>query len=163
MDGTEFRFVKDVTKNWKKTYKFRDFSRTKVSPYSIIMNDLSNRSSDLAMCSIWLLTKYYQSYDLTTFYDQPCLTFLVPKPKKLNEATSIYTALSTNVWMMFLCFFLLSSLLLNFFSKMEKRLFRRHSQYTDFSSALLETINTVTSHSVHRFPSSGPVKILLAR
>ncbi|KAG4065154.1 hypothetical protein HA402_007551 [Bradysia odoriphaga] len=33
IDGTEIRFVKEVTKNWKKIYNFRDFSQTKLSPY----------------------------------------------------------------------------------------------------------------------------------
>lgn len=166
MDGIEFRFVKEVTKNWKKIYNFRDFSRTKVSPYTLIMQDLTNNTSDLAMCSIWLLEKKYKKYDLTTFYEQHCSTLLVPKPQKLNEATAIYTALSPMIRILLLFFFFLSSLLLNFFSKMEKRLNRQDSQYTELSRALLETINTATSHSVHRFSSQKdhvPVKILLIR
>lgn len=165
MDGTEFRFVHEVTKNWKKIYEFRDFSRTKISPYVTIMKDLLNRSSDLSACSIWLVEKHYISYDMTTFYDQTCSTFLVPKPKKLNEATAIYTALSTSVWSLFLCFLLLSSILLNLISKIEKALFQRVSQYTEFSRATLETINIATSHSVHRFPSNGKasIQILLTR
>lgn len=164
MDGTEFRFVKEVTKNWKKTYRFRDFSRTKAQPYTLIMQDLSNKTSDLAMCSIWFLEKYHKNYALTSFYDQLCATFLVPKPKKLNEATAIYKALSPSVWLLFLFFFLLSSVLLNCFSKMEKLLYQRDSQYLDFTRAVMETINTATSHSVHRFPiGQVPVKIILSR
>lgn len=164
MDGTEIRFVKEVTKNWKKSYNFRDFSRTKLSPYITIMNDLANQSSDLAMCSIWLMEKYYERYDLTTFYGQLCSTLLVPKPRKLNEASAVYTTLSTFVWILFLCFFLLSTILLNSISRMEKSLYRRESQYIDFTRALMETINTVTSHAVYRFPSGQKsLQILLSR
>lgn len=159
MDGTEFRLVKEVTKNWMKTFKFRDFSRTKSAPYKLIMSDLSNRSSDLAMCSIWLLEKYYESYDLTTFYDQQCATLVVPKPKKLHEATAIYTALNTHVWLLFLSFLLLSSIALNFISKMEKRFYQRESHYVDFTWTLIETVNVATSHSVHRFPSNSQVSL----
>lgn len=164
IDGTEYRFINEVTKNWNKTLNFRDFSRTKISPYLQVMNDLSNRSSDLAMCSIWMLGKYYRNYDLTTFYDQVCTTYLVPKPKKLNEASAIYTALNTSVWLLFLFFFLLSAILLTFISKLEKRLYRRESHYLEFTRALLETINIATSHSVHRFPNGQvAVKIILIR
>lgn len=164
MDGSEFRFVEDLTKNWKKSYNFRDFSRTKVAPYTFIMNDLSMNVSDMAMCSIWLIEKYYKSYDLTTFYDQNCATFLVPKPQKLNEASAIYKALDTSVWLLFLFFFLLSSILLNIISKMEKRLYERNSLYTDFTRAIMETLNTATSHSVHRFTNvQMSIKILLTR
>lgn len=166
MDGTEIRFVKEMTKNWKKTFTFRDFSKTKVSPYRYVMNDLSNGTSDLAMCSIFILGKNHSRYDFTTFYEQICSTFLVPKPRKLNEATAIYTALSPFVRLLFLFLLVLWSLLLNFISKMEKRLYQRESRYTDVTSAVLETINTATSHSVHRFPSQNgqvPVKILLTR
>lgn len=166
MDGTEFRFVKEITKNWNRTYKFRDFSRTKVPPYTLIVNDLLNKTSDLGMCSIWVLVKNYKRLDRTTFFEQHCLTILVPKPKKLNEATAIYRALGPITrHLLFICF-CVSSILLNFFSKMEKRLYQRNSQYTEFSRAVLETINTATSHPVHRFPrgdGQAPVKILLSR
>lgn len=102
--------------------------------------------------------------DMSTFYEQYCITLLVPKPKKLNEATAIYTALSAFIWLLLFLFFFSSSLLLHFISKMEQRLYQRDCQYTDFSRAVLETVNTATSHSVHRFPSEDaqiPVKILL--
>lgn len=166
IDGTEFRFVKEVTKNWKMTYKFRDFSRTKSSPYNHVMKDLTNKTSDLAMCSVWILGKNYMKFDFTTYYEQHCSVFLVPKPQKLNEATAIYTALGLTVRLMFAIFFILSSILLNFISKMEKLLYHRDSQYVDFVRAVMDTISIATSHSVDRFPSQKkqfPVKILLIR
>lgn len=130
-----------------------------------MMDDLTNRSSDLAMCSIRLTPKYYELYDLSTFYDQMCATFLVPKPVKLNEATAIYTALRRSVWLLFFCVLILSSILLNFISRVENRLYQRESQYIDFTTALMEIVNTGTSHPVHRFPSNDrlSIQILLIR
>lgn len=152
-----------MTKNWKKTYKFRDFSRTKVSPYSQVMQDLLNKTSDLAMCSVWILGKNYKTFDFTTFYEQHYTTFIVPKPRKRNEATAIYTALHPSVRWLLLLSFVLSCVLLNFISKMEKRLYQRSSQYTEFTRVVMETISAFTSHSVHRFPGQVAAKILLSR
>lgn len=164
IDGTEFRFVQALTKNWKKSFNFRDFSRTNVSPYDMVMTDLSNKSADMSMCSIWLLQKYYRIFDLSTFYDQQCSTFLVPKPLKLNEATSIYMTLDSTVWFLFLFFFLLSSVLLYTIAKMEEQLYDKTSVFTDLTRSFLETIGMAASHPVGRIPrDQTSVKILLTR
>lgn len=164
MDGTDFRFVKEVTKKWKKTFSLRDLSRTKRPPYVVILEDLSSNLSDLAMCNPWITAENYILYDFTTFYDAECSTFLVPKPRKLNEATSIYTALNTYVWLLFLSLFLLATISLNIISKIEKRLYRRESKYIHFPKVLLETIR-VTLLQPAQFLSKSrlSLRILMTR
>lgn len=164
MDGVEFRVVREVTKKWKKNFKFRDFERVKINPYVSILNDLSNKSSDMSMCALWLIEDIYKQHDLSTFYEKQCLTLLVPKPRKLHEATAIYTTLERHVWLIFFFFFLLSIVLLNKIAKIEKLLNESDSIFTDFSVTVMETINTATSHSVARFPDDQiSVKIVLIR
>lgn len=164
MDGIEFRFVREVTKNWKKSFQYRDYSRVKGNPYVSILEDLSNDTSDMSMCALWLLGDTYEHYDLSTFYAKQCLTFLVPKPIKLHEATAIYTTLGTHVWLLFLFVCLLSIVLLNNIAKIEKQLNNSDSIFTDLSVTVMETINTATSHSVARFPDNQlSVKIVLIR
>lgn len=164
MDGIEFRLVREVTKKWKKTFKLRDFSKVKINPYLSILLDLSNKTSDIAMCSLWLIEDIYKQYDLSTFYEKQCLVLLVPKPMKLNEATAIYTTLDTPVWLLFLFFFVLSTVLLNWIAKMEQNFNESSSVFTDLTFTIMETINTATSHSVVRFPTDQTsVKILLIR
>lgn len=165
MDGTEFRFVKDITRNWQKTFNLRDSSRTNHSPYEVLPNDLLNGTSDMAMCSIWLLEKNYKRFDLTTFYDEMCSTFLVPKPKKLNEAIAIYTALQKYVWMLFLSVLLMSIIALSLITKIERSLSIENARQIDLSHAILETIAIVSSLPIYRLPSNSQVsaKILLIR
>ncbi len=164
MDGIEFRFVRELTKNWKKTFTFRDFSLVKSNPYSAILNDVANNTSDLSMCALWIIEDIYKEYDLSSFYVKQCVTFLVPKPIKLHEATAIYTTLGTYVWLLFLFAFLLSIVLLNKIAKFEKCLNDSDSDFTDFSVTVLETVNAATSHAVTRFPNNQTsVKILLIR
>lgn len=164
MDGIEFRFVREVTKNWKKTYKFRDFARVKINPYVAILDDLANKSSDMSMCALWIIDDIYNRYDLSTFYVKQCVMFLVPKPMKLPEATAIYTTLDTHVWLLFLFAFLLSIISLNNIAKLEKRLNDSDSDFTDLTVTVFEAVNAATSHSVTHFPNDQTsVKILLIR
>lgn len=164
MDGIEYRFVREVTKNWKKTFKFRDFSRVKSNPYVAILDDLANNSSDLSMCALWIIDDIYKRNDLSTFYVKQCLMFLVPKPMKLHEASAIYTTFDTYVWLLLLLALLLFIVLLNNIAKFEKHLSDSDSVFTDLTITILETINAATSHSVTHFPSDQTsVKILLIR
>ncbi|KAJ6642098.1 hypothetical protein Bhyg_07044 [Pseudolycoriella hygida] len=162
MDGLEYRLMHEITKSWKKNFKFRDFTKVKINPYAKILDDLSNESSDMAMCALWLVEDINRNFDLSTFYVNQCLTFLVPKPIKLNEATAIYTTLHSYVWLLFSFFLLLSIFLLNNIAKIEKRLNGSDSVFTDITVTVIETLNTATSHSVVHFPyNQTSVKLVL--
>lgn len=164
MDGIEYRFVRELTKNWRKTFQFRDFSRVKTNPYAAILNDLANKSTDLSMCALWIIDDTYAKYDLSTFYVRQCVLSLVPKPMKLHEASAIYTTLDSFVWLIFLLAFVLYIVLLNSTAKLEKCLNDSDSVFTDFTVTVLEAINAATSHSVTHFPNDQiSVKIVLIR
>lgn len=164
MDGIEYRVVREVTKNWKKSFKFRDFSRVKSNPYAAILDDVANKSSDMSMCALWIIEDIYKHYDLSTFYVKQCVMFLVPKPMKLHEASAIYTTFDTYVWLLLLFAFLLSIVLLNNMAKSERSLNDSDSVFTDLTVTVLETVNAATSHSVTHFPNDQiSVKILLIR
>lgn len=164
MDGTEFRFIKEVTKNWKKTFNFRDFSLVKQNPYVAILRDLSTDETDMSMCALWFMADTYKLYDMSTFYEDQCLLLLVPKPMKLNEATAIYTTLDKYVWLLAFFFFLWSIVSLNVVAKMESELNGSTSAFVDFAVTVMETVSAATSHSVTRFPTHQlSVKIILMR
>lgn len=124
-----------------------------------MFEDLANDTADLA-CSIWLMLEYANEYDLSTFHSHECITFLVPKPKRLSEITAIYTTLSAQVWLVFgLCFFSTGVLM---WSSARIQTMERNI-YANFSRTFLELMNIATSHGVGYFPTQHSINILLTR
>lgn len=158
-DGVEYHLLKQVTKNWKVKYILRDLSRTLISPWITMFEDLVNRTADIAMCSVWV-TDYENRFDLATYHHHECATLLVPKPTKLSEITAIYTTLSGQVWLIFAFFFAATGMLMWSSAKLDTV---QTAAYANFSRTFLEMINIATSHGVGHFPRQHSIKILLMR
>lgn len=75
-DGLEYRILLEITKPWTIEHKKCDISNTIVDPWSTVLHNINNGSSDLAMCSVWLNLKSATYYDVTNHIDYQCGTFL---------------------------------------------------------------------------------------
>lgn len=165
LDGVEYRMVHEITKNWKVKFVKRDLSDEVKEPWTAILQDVKNDNADIAMCLQWLQLHRIQNYDYTTYYDHLCLTMLVPKPRRLNEASAIYLAFNVYVWALFCFFFLLTGLLITIFANigLNKQFTLHDVVFKDFKRTFLEMINLATSHGVDNEPKQKSVNILITR
>lgn len=160
-DGIEYRLIHEVTKNWNVKHLMRDESKTGITPWITMFNDLENRTADLAMCSIWLKS-IDDKYDYTAYYNHECSTLMVPKPKRLSEMTAIYKTLTGEVWLTFGLFFFATGLLLRSTAMMDVEV--KRNVYVNMSEAFLDVTSIATQHGVNGFRKHQiSTKILLMR
>lgn len=175
LDGVEYRIIQAVARDWNITFVRRDFSSTVPNPWKTIMTDISDNVTDMGICSVWMDANRADSFDLSTYYDFQCHKFLVPRPIRLNEATAIYRTFNTAVWLLFLCVFLVTGVLLMTLSRMEPEandfddgglttVRRRPSAiHGNFIRSMLEMMNIATGHGVNRIPKQHSLNVLLIR
>ncbi|KAJ6643303.1 hypothetical protein Bhyg_08262, partial [Pseudolycoriella hygida] len=157
-NGIEYQLVREITKNWKIRYILRDESKTGISPWITMFDDLKNRTADIAMCSIWI-SVFDDKYDVSGYYNHECNTLLIPKPKRLSEMTAIYKSLSGKVWLTFGLLFSATGFLL--WSTAMVGIGDR-SAYVSLSRTFLEIMNIATLHGVNTLRQQQiSVKILL--
>lgn len=159
-DGIEYRLVREVIKNWNVTHILQDESKTGISPWIKMFDDLENHQADLSMCSIWV-SVFKDQYDVSSYYNHACNTLIVPMPKRLSETTAIYTTFSGEVWITFGVLFLTTGLLL--WASAMIGIVKR-TAYVHLSRSFLEIMNIATSHGVEILQTQKiSIKILLMR
>lgn len=164
LDGVEYRIIRAVTRGWKTSVVRRDISATVPNPWKTIMTDIADNRTDMGICSMWMNAKRADQFDLSTFYDFQCHKFLVPRPTRLNEATAIYRTLSLAVWILFLCFFLVTGLLLMALSRIDTiNSAADASMFNNFTRSMLEIVNIATGHGVNTIPKQHSINVLLIR
>lgn len=128
--------------------------------------DFIKNASDILLCSLWMNEINKENIEYSTFYDQQCVTFIVPKPKAVNPATYIYIALESQVWLNYLVYMMVTGFLLTLLTVLGIKVNKDHwvsSNFVYLSSSFTEVINIATSHGLKRFPLQKPLKILLMR
>lgn len=136
----------------------RDESKTGISPWITMFDDLENHTADLAMCSIWV-SVFKDQYDVSSYYNHACNTLIVPMPKRLSEITAIYTTFSGEVWLTFGLLFFATGILL-----WGSAMIGKQTVYVNVTRSLLEIMNIATSHGVDIFRTQRTsIKILLMR
>lgn len=157
-DGIEYRLVREVIKNWRVKHILRDESRTGISPWITMFDDLENHTADLAMCSIWV-SVFKDQYDVSSYYNHACNTLIVPMPKRLSEITAIYTTFSGEVWLTFALLFIAAGIVL-----WGSGTIGTQTVYVNVTRSFLEIMNIATSHGVEIFRTQRTsIKILLMR
>lgn len=158
LTGLEYKFVSEVTEHWNVTYAFED--KKWVAAFDI----LSNRTSDMFMCSVWLTESHIKKFDLTHYFDQQCLTMMVPRQKHFNEVAALYAALEPEVWILFTVSFVVVVVLLTAISRFGHRIKMYESHglpYRDAIKSFTEITNLTTTHGVSSFPTQTPIKITI--
>ncbi|XP_037052444.1 uncharacterized protein LOC119085982 [Bradysia coprophila] len=162
-DGLEFRILSEITHPWTIQPTKCDISQTISDPWSTVLKNVNNGTTDLAMCSVWLNLKSNDFYDATNYIDYQCGTFLVPKPTLVNPAAYLYMSLSRNVWMAFLFSFISTSIIMTLTARTGKRFLKKSwndKLYIDFSRSFLDSMNVATLHGIEKFPKQDSIKSL---
>lgn len=68
--------MNEITHPWTIEHMKCDISETIKDPWSTVLRNVNNGTSDLAMCSVWLNVKSDTFYDVTNHVDYQCGTFL---------------------------------------------------------------------------------------
>lgn len=154
-DGIEYKLIQNILKNnWKIVHHI--YNPSVSDPYKLIIGELVNRTIDAGLCSIWLNLWHYRRTELTTYYDQSCLTFLVPTPKSMYEMTLTYNTFSRTVGALTVFCFLLTALTLTLFGLMHES-----SGRTDIVFHLMELLSILTSHGSYCLRFTWPQRIVM--
>lgn len=157
-DGLEYWFLEDVTRGWNVQYNVYNKN------WSHVLKTIRKHKNDMALCSIWLTEYNYNSYSLTTYFDQQCLTMMVPRQKPINAAAVIYLSLKSNIWLYFGIAFVSIAFVLVGITKMEIYFEFYNSKNLPFrtlSDAFLEVVNIMTSHGMTHFPLQTSIKFAI--
>lgn len=154
----EYWFVEDVTRGWNIEYTVYNKSWTKA------LGSIHRNENHMVLCAIWLTKTNYRNYALSSYFDQQCLTIMVPRQKPINVAAVIYLSLQPNVWLYFGISFISIVFVLTGISKLGIKLKMYDTQKLPFrsiSKACIEVINTATEHGMKTFPSQTPIKFAI--
>lgn len=160
-DGVEYRCLKEITKNWK--IKF-NLNNNLVDSWQKTISDTINNISDVSMCSIWQNIHNFNLMDLSLYVDYQCITFVVPRPIPISQATFIYLSFNSTVWIAFILTLITTTILLNVLTltinKLQIESFKS-SKFLRLTTSCTEIINSATSHEIINIPKNGSIRILL--
>lgn len=156
----------DITRGWRINFRNLEKNCRKCEIWYLTRMDFIKNASDILLCSLWMNEINKVNIEYSTFYDQQCVTFIVPKTKAVNPACYIYIALEGKVWLNYLSYLFITGFLLTLLTVLGIKVIKAQWMSSNFlylSSSFTEVINIATSHGLRRFPSQKPLKILLMR
>lgn len=167
VDGIEYRIFLEISKHWNATINLhRIHPNENWDPYETIRMDVTNKSSDMAMCSIWLTYENYNAFDLTSFIDRQCITFLVPVQKLISDVSTIYIALSGAVWALYIGTCIIVGILLiimaNIYFK-QMNVGYKIGSFDYLSESYMNLVNIASAHGIQRFPKPIALKTIFMR
>lgn len=160
-DGVEFRCLKEVTKNWKIDL---NLNNKLIDSWDKTISDTINNISDVSMCSIWQTLDNLKRMDLSLYVDHQCITFVVPRPVPIAQASFIYLSFSLTVWAIFIVILIATAILLHVLTRTRIKLKItnvENSKFCELTSSLTELINSATAHEIPNIPKNVPIRILL--
>lgn len=167
VDGIEYRIYSEISKHWNTSVNLRTpNSKENGDPYKAVLRDVKDGKSDLALCSIWMNHEHYRDFDLTSFIDRQCVTFLVPVNKLVRDGSTIYNSLSGAVWVLYIGAFISTGIILFFMARVYFRKINvgQGTQAFDFFSRnYMDLVNIASSHGIQRLPKPIPLKIVVMR
>lgn len=131
---------------------------------SNLLNMILNHKLDMSLCSPWLNEKHHNSHELSSYFDQQCVSIMVPRQKPINVAAIIFLSLKMHTWLYFGITFVSIVGVLTGISKIGLRIeiFEKRSlPFRDLSTACIEAISTATSHGVSKFPSQTSIRYVI--
>lgn len=163
-DGIQYRMLQEIAKTWKIEHRKCDFSSTITTPWLEVLYNVNDDITDLAMCSIWM-NKQYVGYDMSTYFDFQCGTYLVPKPKALNPAAYLYLSLNSNDWYGFVVSLIAMTICLTLFTKVGRKIRDSFKDYVynDSTRSLIDALNMVTNHGLAKCPQENTMRLLVNR
>lgn len=145
--GPELNIIREMTKDWPVEYYFHG-----PGSWFKIVDDVSRRKSDVAMCSLWQ-TPASKTADTSHPFAQICVTFLVSKPQLLSDISYVFQPFQLTLWILIIVVLVLVSYVLYLLHATEK--LRATVIYkADIVSAFLDAIRLFTLGSLSRPPKS---------
>lgn len=129
-------------------------------PYDNMILDVHKGISNIALCSVWMISSYYKIIDYSIPYDRITVTFLVPIPKLISDAAAIYYSLDGDVWLAFIFCLLCLSCLLTVASKLTRVEKKEERSLLQFIFYLIEI---ATGQGIPYSPSNFFIRHLLIR
>lgn len=157
-DGLEYWFVEDVTRGWNVEYNV--YNKNWIN----VLNTVHEHENDMALCSIWLTERNHNSFSLSSYFDQQCLTMMVPRQKAINAAAVIYLSLKSSIWLYFGIAFVSIAFVLVGITKIGihyKMYEPKNLPFRTLSNAFLEVVNIMTSHGMTHFPLQISIKFAI--
>ncbi|PSN46631.1 Ionotropic receptor 107 [Blattella germanica] len=106
LDGIEMKIFLEVSKKLNFTWKLRE--PTELNKWGFrerngtwsggIKGPLANGTADVGFCCLWLIVPQFQDFDLTFSWDILCNTFVVPRPRRLNNVGAIFRPFENPLW-----------------------------------------------------------------
>lgn len=114
--GTEYKILKDITQDWALAIRYiRELYSEKSYSYDDkVINDVSNGISDVAFSSLWQTSYLRTNFSLTYPHTQVCVTFIVPKPKLLSEASYVFQPFHLTLWLLIIIVLVITCYCLRF-------------------------------------------------
>lgn len=159
-DGTEIRFLKEVTRNWKVKIYDRQFLAETGYTYTQVCDDVQFKTTDTGTCSMWITSDTFKRMELSNYFGNLCGTFLVPKPHRITHASYMYLPLSSTVWWVLISFLIGTTLLHYLFLRIWTKNSRRN-RYEIFGRTFLDAINILTSHGIPKIFARISIRILI--
>lgn len=135
-------------------------------PYQVLLTDVKNGSSDTTMCSTWIGIENYRDYDLTSFIDRHCLTFLVPVQQLIKDGSTVYILLSGAVWALYIGTFVITGILLISIARVYSKKLKKGNDVRTFellSECYMNLVNIASAHGIQRFARPIALKIIVMR
>lgn len=162
-DGIEYRFVAELAKRWNLIEIAHPWT-IQTFNMKLRTTDVLSGQADIAMGSIWMLLDRHRKFDLTSYFDIQCTTYLVPRPEIANAATNIYLCMSWKVWAALMISFCAIGVILTGLSWINSHLRNDGLQnvlYQDLNRSFLDILSILTGHGVKRFYQSSAINCVL--
>lgn len=150
--------MRDITKNWNVKSNVFNASRVYDDPYVVILGDLTDKTSDLTLCSIWLNLPHIIDFDLGAPYDNICCTLLAPLPNIMNEIETVYKSLGGIVWIVYISCFVLTGIILKLMTKIHVR-----DLHISLGHIFMDLLSISTSHGIVQLPNNSGMKLIIIR
>lgn len=162
-DGIEYRFVAELAKRWNLIEIAHPWT-IQTFNMKLRTTDVLTDVADFAMGSIWMLLDRHRKFDLTSYFDIQCTTYLVPKPEMVNAATYIYLCMTWEVWTALAISFCTIGVILTAMSWANAHLRYDGMQNAvchDLDRVFLDMLSILTGHGIKRFYQSSGINCLL--
>lgn len=121
--GAEYDIVREIIKDWPVEHKFHGYNDTKMGGYwNEVVDEVDDGKSDIALGSLWQSVFSSHNNVFCSYpYTQVCITFLVPKPKLLSDASYVFQPLSLKLWILIIVVMFITCLCVRILTLLEQK------------------------------------------
>ena len=65
-----------------------------------LIGSLKEGTADVSFCSLWMVEKQVEAMEVTTPWNQMCITFLVPQPQLAKRLDAVFLPFQPSLWIL---------------------------------------------------------------